>query len=137
VLGLVERIRVANPGRWLQLVGNHDVAALGGPGFGPFGKVASPADQQRVQRCWADGLIRAAVAVRAPGLGGDALITHAGVTRGFWGDLGRPESAVDAAGMIDRLALAEPEVAFRAGWMLGGNPPTVLRVRCGRAPTSS
>lgn len=58
------------------------------------------------------------MAVRAPGLGGDALITHAGITRGFWEDVGRPESAVDAAAVIDRLAVAEPDVVFRAGWML-------------------
>jgi hypothetical protein len=121
VLDLVERFRTANPGRWVQLVGNHEAAALGGPGFGPFGTVASQADRRRVRRWWDDGLMRIAVAVRAPVLGGDALITHAGVTRGFWENVGRPETASNAAGVIDRLAVAEPEVVFRAGWMLGGN----------------
>ncbi len=115
VLDLVERVMTANPGRWVQLAGNHEAAALGGPGFGPFGEVASDADRRRVKRWWDDGLIRAAGAVRAPVLGGDALITHAGITRGFWEDVGRPESAVDAAAVIDRLAVAEPDVVFRAG----------------------
>lgn len=75
--------------------------------------------------------MRISVAVRAPVLGGDALIAHAGVTRGFWEDVGRPETASNAAGVIDCLAVAEPEVVFRAGWMLGGNSSPWCRAGVG------
>lgn len=67
----------------------------------------------------AHGRLRAAAVVA-----GDLLVTHAGLTVGFWEEvLGRPSSAVEAAAALDAMARSGSDALFRTGSMLSGGPP--------------
>lgn len=62
--------------------------------------------------------MRPAVALRVSGE--DLLVTHAGLTRGFWQEvLGSPTSAGEAADALNALALSDQRTLFRPGMMLG------------------
>jgi hypothetical protein len=62
---------------------------------------------------------------------GPFLVTHAGVTAGFWSDLlGAPADAEQAAHCINRLAAAGDDSVFRPGCMLTGRV-TPTPDRCG------
>ena len=94
--------RSANPGRWLQLLGNHDVALLGGPRRSSWREPSTEDDGVAavLQRWWSEHLVQLAFAVRTRELG-DVLITHAGLTRGRWRRLGSPPDPFAAAASIN------------------------------------
>lgn len=97
VLELVDAVMEANPGRWIQLLGNHEFQYLrGAPTFWP---AVISVDGQLILQSWlAKGRVRAAYAVSGPlklhsleGLSTavdigskSALFTHAGLTKEFW-----------------------------------------------------
>ncbi|HVQ91591.1 MAG TPA: hypothetical protein VMU51_11190 [Mycobacteriales bacterium] len=93
----------ANPGRWTQLFGNHDLALIGGPTKPdwPGPPAASPDTVERLQQWWTErtGLLAAALTCREHG---QVLITHAGLTRTRWNHLGRPHDAADTAALINQ-----------------------------------
>ena len=89
----------ANPGRWVQLFGNHDMTLLGGPSrpSWPALSAEDAAAARTMQRWWDSREARLALAVRCDAYG-DVLITHAGLTRGLWRRLGAvPDPAAVAA----------------------------------------
>jgi hypothetical protein len=119
-------------GRYLQLWGNHDAHYIGGPdvsarpGVSPVG----PASTATFRR-WADtGAARLAVALDTVELG-PALVTHGGLTRGLWQELGSPADAGEAAMRINAL-LTDPERAFRPGWLMTGVHDRAAGVTCPR-----
>jgi hypothetical protein len=96
----VDRIRRRHPERWVQLAGNHVLHHLGGHQFQGTDELG--ADVVRTMRDWLDeGWLRIAMAVEAGGSG--TLVTHAGLTRGLWTELGSPPAATEAASTLEAL----------------------------------
>lgn len=105
VAGILER----QPGRWVQLVGNHEAQYLpGGTRFWPQDLAA--ADVATLNSWWAQGRMNVAAAVRT-GDGDELLITHAGLTVACWQELDEPMTATSAAGLLNQ----RPELIWRGG----------------------
>jgi hypothetical protein len=113
----------ANPRRWFQLIGNWEARYLGGPEFTSArrDRVPLPEAARTTLRRWVeDGSAQVAVAVRSRA-GREALVTHAGLTRGFWqGLLHAKPSAQECAAWLNVGLRGYEEVVFRPGSMLGG-----------------
>ena len=118
VVALVDGYLTHQPTQWVQLVGNHEAQYLRDPAF-DWPERISDRSRDTLRRWWAGGQMRVATCV-----GADAesfLITHAGVTAGFWrGTLGAPSSAEQAATTINSLIGTDDGALFRAGTMLHG-----------------
>jgi N-acetylmuramoyl-L-alanine amidase len=118
VVALVDGYLTHQPTQWVQLVGNHEAQYLRDPVF-DWPERISDRSRDTLRRWWAGGQMRVATCV-----GADAesfLITHAGVTAGFWrGTLGAPSSAEQAATTINSLIGTDDGALFRAGTMLHG-----------------
>lgn len=119
-VALAEVLLRRNPGRYVQLLGNHEGHYLGGPDVSGRAGVADVGDATAavLRRWWADGQGRLAVSVERPD-GTGVLLTHGGLTAGLWRDLGAPATAWEAAGAI--AAQRNPGVAFRPGWLMTGS----------------
>lgn len=122
----VDEIMSANPGQWVQLLGNHEAMHLGGPTFGQQinGKMVefTVADETEkiLTRWYASGQAKMAVAVeRTSGeyAGRHMLVSHAGLTRQTWAAIGEPLTAAAAADTLNRQTAL---YAFAPGWLLGG-----------------
>jgi hypothetical protein len=119
-LALAGAARAANPGRWVQLAGNHDMALLGGPRRpswpAPDAGDAAPASVLR--SWWTGGVLRLAVALSTEAYG-NVLITHAGLSRGRWLRLGAPGDAFEAARLINLDVGSAVDEAVRGGALTG------------------
>lgn len=128
VVALVDRYLSASPGQWIQLAGNHEAQYLREPVFDWPQRLDDHA-RSALRAWWSTGRMRIAVALRARNEGGrfeDVLITHAGLTEGFWRDvLGSSSSAARAADAINSLAGQHDDVLFAAGQMLGKGRPNL------------
>lgn len=91
------------------------------PAAGPPPRCQCSPDLVATLARWvADGAARLAVGV-VDGTRGPTLISHAGLTRGFWDRIGGPRDAAEAAGGLDRLLTGAAHLAFQAGpGMLAG-----------------
>ncbi|MGH3441117.1 MAG: DUF433 domain-containing protein [Nitriliruptorales bacterium] len=123
LIACVDGLRDRSPDRWVQLAGNHELHHLGGHQF--QGTRNLPDDAVATMRAWLDeGWMRVAVAL---GVGDSAvLVSHAGLTRGLWTELGAPREAGDAVAALESLRL-EP-----AGWEVINRPGRMLNL--GRFP---
>lgn len=121
VVALVDAYLERQPGRWVQLAGNHEAQYLREPAFSWPERIGDET-VDTLRRWWSDGGMRVAVAVRAAGE--DVLITHAGVTEGYWRRAldAVPEARL-AAGAVNSFAGRHDDVLFHAGSMLGGGDP--------------
>lgn len=117
VVALVERFRRSGAA-WVQLLGNHEAHHLGGPRF--WGVQITEATAATLRRWYRSGWAGTAAAVRDTD-GEGWLLSHAGLCRGTWEDLGAPAEPEDAASALNAMVLADPEAAFRPGFMLGGH----------------
>lgn len=118
VVRRVDRYLTEQPTQWIQLVGNHEVQYLRDPAFVWADRIG-PRAQDALRRWWADGRMRVAVAVDTTAA--SYLITHAGLTAGFWRKaLGAPGTAHEASRALNGLAGARDNVLFRPGQMLSG-----------------
>ncbi|MBO3142024.1 metallophosphoesterase [Dermatophilus congolensis] len=118
IIALVGRLMEANPGRWTQLAGNHEAQYLRPPVF-KWRDWICPAAADALRNWWACGLLKVAAAI--PTAGRDILVTHAGLTEGFWRtDLGCPMTAVEAAALLNQAARDNSACLFRPGVMLTG-----------------
>jgi hypothetical protein len=125
-VALVDRLMATSPGRWVQLLGNHEAEHVGGPAFGVC--ECSPATKATIRRWVRDGTVRLAVAV-APVDGEQLLVTHGGLTRWLWVRMGQPADAATAAATIVGSLYRNPGQALAAGMMLdglAGDEPGVL-----------
>lgn len=124
VVALVDRYLREQPSHWLQLVGNHEAQYLAAPAFA-WPERLDEVSAATIRSWWAEGLLRAA-AVVPDRVGGQALITHAGLTCGFWrGVLGAPNSAAKAAEALNGLIEDHADVLFRPGQLLLGGGPNL------------
>jgi len=123
VVGLAGRLLQANPGRYVQLVGNHEGQYLGGPVFWPdlIGDAAAVevAEWYVERRC---GVATAAVIGDRP-----TLVTHGGLTPAKWELIGRPQDPADAAALLNEEFWTDPAHSLLPGAMLRGEttPPGV------------
>ncbi len=106
----------ANPESYIQLLGNHESAALGGPARASWNVDASlsTGDRRHLENLWSDGQLRLAHVLETT-CWGRVLITHAGLTRGRWVALGAPMDPRTAATLINRDIGKAPVQWARAG----------------------
>lgn len=124
VVALVERYLNEQPDQWVQLVGNHEAQYLSEPKF-RWPERLDPATADTLRRWWSSGQMVAAVALRTPHE--DLLITHAGLTVGFWREVLDRLTIVDrVADAVNSLIGTHEDVLFSAGQMLGGGRPAPL-----------
>ncbi|GAA3646089.1 hypothetical protein GCM10022237_01970 [Nocardioides ginsengisoli] len=106
------------PGRWVQLIGNHEAQYVRPRAF-QWSPALDPSASDRVRSWWREGLMRPAAALSVDGE--SFVVTHAGITAPFWRDvLGAPTSAAEIAAALAALARADAPALFRAGCMLQG-----------------
>jgi hypothetical protein len=118
VVALVDHYLTTQPQQWVQLVGNHEAQYLRAPVF-DWPETLAGSTGDAIRRWWAEGLMRAAVAVDTPT--GRFLITHAGLTRGYWREiLDRLVDPSRVAAALNSFIGQHDDVLFAAGHMLGG-----------------
>lgn len=110
-----ERFLQRSPRQFVQLWGNHELAALGGPRRTPWNAEIPLATRHTLQRWWDRGTAAFACVARTPDR--DYLVTHAGLTYDLWVAAGRGDAVATAA----YLNGATPSpTASRAGWLVSG-----------------
>src|SRR6266536_282588 len=108
IVALVDRLLDANPGRYLQLLGNHEDQYLGGQRFYEHTPLAG-GTIATLRRWRASGRLRVAAALRTAS-GESYLVTHAGLTRlNFLHHIGS-EDAGQAAEVLNGLLETRPKV---------------------------
>jgi hypothetical protein len=117
VMNLVRTLLELGPGRWVQLIGNHEAQYVGEtePFWDP---PIAPDDQITLRDWWTQKAMNVAAAIRTAD-GDDFLITHAGLTVEAWHELGEPPNAAAAA----RLLNERPAMIWRDGDGLEGPGP--------------
>ena len=121
VVALVDRYLREQPEQWVQLAGNHEAQYLREPAFSWPERIDDTAIDT-LRRWWATGRMRVAAAVRTSDE--EFLITHAGLTEGYWRlALDSPAGAEQAAAALNSFIGAHEDVLFHAGQMLGGGEP--------------
>ncbi len=116
---IARTILAAQPDRWIQLAGNHESLYLSPPRF-HWPERLPDRDAETLFDWWRTRRMRVAVAVDTAD--GSWLVTHAGLTEGFWRHfLGMPESNAAAAAALNRLVGSVHESwVFRPGVMVTG-----------------
>lgn len=123
VVSLVDRYLCCQPSQWVQLLGNHEAQYLREPAF-VWPERLDQRSADTLRRWWADGELRVAAAFTDLA-GRGHLVTHAGVTAGFWQDvLGAPSTADQTADFLNALPGIDESAVFRAGRMLHGRRET-------------
>lgn len=119
-VALVDRILRQQPEQWIQLAGNHEAQYLTPPMF-HWPERLDEDDIEILYGWWHSGRMGVAAAVTADDH--DWLITHAGLTEGFWRHLlGLPDSAAAAADALNGLIRSLRHTSiFRPGVMLTGD----------------
>lgn len=113
----VQRMLNKYPGRWIQLLGNHEGQYLGGE---PFWRQQIDDHIVKALQLWVeDGMAKMAHAINTVNYG-PALVTHAGLTRTLWELIGAPEDAQIAAERLNKILDDHPNLAFESGIMLSG-----------------
>jgi len=103
-------------GRWTQLIGNWELEAVGGVAIGRAGRSVHPVAVAEFRRWHRDGLVRCAASVTSM-TGAVGVVTHAGISRGFWrNDL---RSELDAHRVVDMLNTMRLDEVSRPGSMFG------------------
>lgn len=114
--------------RYVQLAGNHESAALGGPCRSTWVLDECVDDDivSTLKSWWATGdmvLAHPLVQVTSADASdtvGDVLVTHAGLTAARWDSLGSPRSVIDAARLVNRDVGAPMAQVSRAGSLISG-----------------
>lgn len=133
VVAFGDQLMAANPGRWVQLLGNHEAQYL--PEGTQFWAPGVPEATANTLRHWWDtGRMRIAAAfdvtvssAREPAPAsevavttcppGPLLITHAGLTAAAWRLLGHPSSVTEIVGVLNE---ARAPVVWREGGIITG-----------------
>jgi hypothetical protein len=118
VVALVDGYLRDQPGQWVQLVGNHEAHYLRDPVFA-WPERLHRESVRTLRRWWAAGQLRVAASVVTDSEA--FLVTHAGLTAGFWHEvLGSPADARQAAAALNALVGTADNALFRAGHLLSG-----------------
>lgn len=121
VINLVDNMLATQPDQWVQLAGNHEGIYIHEPQF-HWDEKLDDEDAATLQRWWDSGKMHAAVSIELDA-GGETLITHAGVTYGYWRVvLDSPTSAKDAAERLEALKGEDLPWLWVPGEMLTGEP---------------
>ncbi|HET9648655.1 MAG TPA: metallophosphoesterase [Microlunatus sp.] len=124
VVAMVDRYVREQPDQWFQLIGNHEAQYLREKSFA-WPETLDEDSAAVLRRWWADGVMLVAAVVTDLG-GEDLLITHAGVTEGFWRRvLGAPETAERTALVLNAMRWRRDDLLFRSGQVLGGGRPNL------------
>lgn len=115
VVLLVDELMEKNPGRWVQLMGNHEAQYCVEEVF-EWREKLDDESTSTLQRWWRDGAMQLASTVQTPA--GSVLVTHAGLTAGCWRALGEPDGADEAAALINAARSSEGSSVWNAGVML-------------------
>jgi hypothetical protein len=106
-------------GRWTQMIGNWEQSAIGVESArSTSGRTVDPAAIKMLRGINRQHGLFVAVVVRG-GDGIDRLITHAGLTAGFWTAFGAPTDAIETALILNALPA---ERAAVPGVMIMGKP---------------
>jgi hypothetical protein len=123
VVALVDRYLREQPKQWVQPAGNHEAHYLREPVF-DWPETITDEAIETLRAWWSDGRMRSAAVVSAADE--DFLVSHAGVTEGFWRQaLDSPSLASHAAAAINSFIGTHDDVLFYAGEMLGGGDPNL------------
>lgn len=115
---LADRFLTNSPGRYIQLLGNHEGHEIGGPMMAGFENEVSAAEVHTLLRWWVTRTCRIAVAIDTVEHG-PMVVVHGGVTPWLWEALG----GLDAAGTVNLLNSTvggESMTVFTPGVMLSG-----------------
>jgi hypothetical protein len=119
VVAVVDRMVTGSAHRWVQLIGNHEAQELGGPTF--FSESLRDADRAVLRR-WLD-IHEAGLAVALDTVEyGPTLVTHAGLIRAKWDEIGQPDEPATAAAYLNDELHTQPDRAFAPGELLGVRP---------------
>jgi len=114
-VALADRFMRASPGRWIQLLGNHEGNRVGGEPF--WDEELDSAACQTLDSWWHDERASLAVAIDSVEMG-EVVVTHGGVVRALWELLRRPD-APSLATTINGWVGARADLAFAPGQQLG------------------
>jgi hypothetical protein len=120
-IDVARTVMARQPGQWVQLAGNHEAHYLATPRF-HWPEKMSPDDLETLFDWWLTRKMRVAAAIEVADEGLPYLVTHAGLTEGFWRHfIGMPATALEAAKSLNGLVgqLHESWV-YRPGVMLTG-----------------
>lgn len=120
----VDEMLTKYPDQWIQLLGNHEGHHIGGPEFGDSRSHemwSVRADLEEVlQRWYASGAAQLAVGLDSPTLGGETLITHAGLCAPLYERIVKAQGNQVGVGQLAAILNAQPvQRAFMPGIMLG------------------
>jgi hypothetical protein len=102
--------RFIETGRWIQIIGNHEVACIGGstmPTWDDPTDCISDKTVDTLTRWWNMGLMHVAATAKIKGR--SALVTHAGLTSNQHKNLGSPATPADAAAALNRVIGRHPK----------------------------
>lgn len=121
VVSLVDGYLSEQPDQWVQLVGNHEAQYLRNPAF-EWSERLEDATAQTLRRWWTEGQMVAAATLHTETE--SFLVTHAGLTRGYWAQiLDRLVDPDRVAAALNSLIGTHEDVLFHAGQMLRGRKP--------------
>ena len=117
--------------------GNHEALYLGLPQF-VWPERLPPEDRETLDRWWTTGAMRAAAVIEVADADAPMLVTHAGLTQGFWRHyLGMPATAEATAEALDRLVgTVHQSWLFRPGVMVTDSRRLAAGPLWASAPTS-
>lgn len=99
-----------NTGRWTQIIGNHEVACIGGSAMATWDAPSdclSTATLDTLARWWETGLMQVATVV--PFEDAPTLVTHAGLTSAQHRALGSPTTPSEAARSLNQVIGLHPK----------------------------
>jgi len=117
---IADRFICHSGSRWLQLIGNHEVACLGGPRMPAWKRpeaALSGRTIETLERWWKERSMVLAGVVEASGQA--ALVTHAGLTSGFLESLGTHD-LISTAQQLNLLAGEDFAKWMRPGVLVSG-----------------
>ncbi|MFT4088654.1 MAG: metallophosphoesterase [Gordonia sp. (in: high G+C Gram-positive bacteria)] len=118
VVELVGTYLERHPDRWIQLMGNHEAFYLRPPEFLWPDQISRPSTSV-LRKWWKRGKLVGAASIVTPDE--SFLVTHAGLTAGFWSHgLGAPASSGEAARRLNQMVRGDDPVFFSSGRMLTG-----------------
>ena len=132
VIFMVNRVMEANPGQWVQLLGNHEYHYLGGI---TFWRESIDRDAISLLRQWKEeGKVKHAHLIKEPAVfhglvvskrgyqtpaNKPVVLTHAGITRQYWEKFLRSEE--DAGKLVERLNSFSPAQIGTPGAIIGAD----------------
>jgi hypothetical protein len=117
VVELIDAVMDANPGRWVQLLGNHEELYIDAKPRFEWIETLPYETTKIIRRWWTDGSMGIAAAIDAAD--GQWLVTHAGLTERLWRRLRSPRTPAGTVEAINSLIGTAGEIILRrAGTML-------------------